>query len=343
MMMKLMVLCPSVYEEAISDSRMRLALILVYKLLHENPWLILRDPVIDQAVTERISQWPQTDRELIKRLMCHLRNNANADHWVILSSGEECSSDPVLRAHEMARDEVQWLIDKGWHHEQQELPPQTDHYKSPEVIIFGGLQMNGPTNYRVFPPTKNSNKIWTRDQFASEVWSQIFRWTESLHIYDRNLVTYWNQQGSRYPNNLEWIIRTFKDYQAQGHVMLHLYREKTFPKCKHNEGQASCQCVKVRENIKDIERRCKNWQGQYGLDIQWKYDLPYQFHDRYFWTQQGWWRSHRGIDLSKFNRRTQNWVMENDVELVWQDYRPPLLLPPYGSSLSQTSKIRIPL
>ncbi len=82
-----------------------------------------------------------------------------------------------------------------------------------------------------------------------------------------------------------------------------------------------------RQKLNMVRQWCREQEVRLGMTIKILPTLPYSFHDRYFQTQQGWWRSHRGVDLCKYQYRQQQWVIEADAELTWQAYPPPTLEP----------------
>jgi hypothetical protein len=117
----------------------------------------------------------------------------------------------------------------------------------------------------------------------------------------RNIAKYWEQRNG-FQHNLHWIISQFGAHQPGGQVTIHTARASP-------------------ATTSQIQAACKDWAEQSGIrPVQVQGDLHYDFHDRYFRTQQGWWQSHRGVDLT-YPKRSMRHVRD-DAELHWMRQGP---------------------
>lgn len=303
--MQMTIHCPALYDLAEDDARMRGAIIQLLMRTVENPWILPMDGRIRGAMVAAIKRWPdQTDQEQAMHLLKHLAGSVN--HFVGVPMPEE-PQEPLLRAHQMAsRDPAYWLVDLLEHRGRGDFPVDPSSVKQLDDLLMMGLEEPWETG-KVLPPRPSGDKVWSREEFSEVVWQPIFRWTKTLGIYDRNIVKHWNDGHSRYPMNLLWILEEFAECQAGGEVTLAVVGNSD------------------RQNLNIVGDWCGEREISLGITIKILPTLSYSFHDRYFYTQQGWWRSHRGVDLCKYQYRQQQWVMEADAELTWQAYPPPTL------------------
>ena len=186
--MRMTIHCPALYELAEDDERTRGAIIQLLMRTVENPWILPMDGRIRGAVVAAIKRWPdQVDQERAIQLLKHLEGSVN--HFVSVSVPEN-PRDPLLRAHQMAsRDPAHWLVDLLEHRGRGDSPADPSSVKRLEDLLMMGLDRPWETG-KVLPPRGAGNKRWSREEFSSVVWRPIFRWTKTLRIYDRNIVTY---------------------------------------------------------------------------------------------------------------------------------------------------------
>lgn len=293
--MQMTIHCPVLYERAEGDARIRGMIIQLLMRTIEHPWILPMDGRLQDAVVASIKRWPdQADQERARSLLKRL-NDSN--HFVKVVMPEN-PRDPWKRAHQIARrDSAYWLVDLQEHETRGDFGADSSSAKWLDDLLLMGLESPWETG-KVLPPRGTNNKRWSRAEFSSLVWQPIFRWTHNLSIYDRNIVKYWPQRN--YLDNLQWILEEFAEWQPGGEV--------TIPFVNN-----------AKQSSKDIVKRwCCNQAERLGIGIKTSGTIDGYFHDRYFQTQQGWWRSHRGVDLCSSGQ-----LLRADVELTWQAYAPP--------------------
>lgn len=300
--MRVMVHCPALYEEATSNSRARGALIYLLVRTIENPWILANDEKVAIDIIQKARQWiDEGDRGKVQ----HLFKRLSALNRLVPVPVDEEVREPVLRAHDMAKDyELVEVSDRHHYALQGLLKRQPTYIVTVETLLEEGVDAAWISE-GVLPSRNTRWDDFSSDRFVDEVWKRMFQWSSSLRIIDRNLTTYWidkNGKSTHYQSSLQWIIESFARWQPGGRVTIDLVKGGK------------------EDNKRSIRRWCEERADESGVVIDLVDTLENDFHDRYFYTQQGWWRCHRGVDMRK--RERGKWVMRRDVEIVWQSYEP---------------------
>jgi hypothetical protein len=294
--MRVTVHCPMLYRQAATDKDLRDLIWDLLTLTYQNPWVLPYD--IIPSLLEEVTAWDDTrDRQ---RFGEGLKQLASRDGNQALQFPSLSSSDAVARAHQIARvAEYHWLVDTP---PDTHAAPTASQSTTPPLVSPQALVMVGKSNQdRTLPYI--DHPCTSPEEFERWVWTPLFKTTKWVAIYDRNIARYW-KSGDGYPYNLQWILRRFGEDQPHGHVSIHT--EPTSPRI-----------------LSEIRSACQEWGKANHLDcVDVRDDVPRSFHDRYLRTQQGWWQSHRGIDLA--NPR-QNGRLRGDVALHWMAQQGPRL------------------
>ena len=299
--MRVTVHCPSLYDEAADNPRNRGALIHLLARTLENPWLMPNDPTVVSAIHRFLGMWSDAeDREKVQYLLERM-NKLGRIVRIPVNGGTQ---DPIQRAHRLA--ERCLLVEPlSRHGTKGSQTWSTGKSASSEFLLEEGVD-NDWVGGLALPAPDVTVATWSSKKFSEEVWAPIFRWSTSLRIVDRNITKFWiPKKGcpANYQESLAWILESFGHLQPQGRVVIDLVRN----------GDAETKLL--------IRRWCEYRADQLGISIETYDRLSHDFHDRYFYTQQGWWRCHRGVDMRKWSE-TNGWVIRRDVELRWQRYCP---------------------